>query len=140
MYLLKSILFYLLLLMTSVRFVDMSYLLAKGSTNLPVPVIVVTSAMILYGIVLIAYKLLSTIRMKQMVTFYLCQTGMIIFNLCYVSFFCPLQISMAETLLVGTFLDLLVNVILLYVCFKRMRSFPISAPAAAHMDKREMRV
>lgn len=133
MLLLKSVLFYLLALTTSVRFVDMIYLLIHGSTNLPVPVIAVTSAMILYGIILIVCKFISTIRMKRLLTFYLVQSVMIVFNLCYISFWCPLHISFAEALIIGTFLDLLVNVALLYVCFKRIRSIPFSTPHGMHV-------
>lgn len=120
---LKSVLYYLLLLTTSVRFVDIIYLLAKDSTNLPTPVIIVTSAMILYGVFLVVKKVISTVRLKQLVTFYTVQTGMIAFNLIYVAVRCPLQISASETLIVGTFLDILANIGLIYLCMKQIRSF-----------------
>lgn len=129
--LLKSVLYYLLLLTTSVRLIDMIYLLAKGSTNLPVPVIAVTSAMLLYGIALIVYRFIATVRMKQLVTFYSVQTLMIAFNLVFVAAACPLRMSAAETLIVGTFLDLLINAGLIYTSMKRMRSFQFSIPYEA---------
>lgn len=117
--------YYLLLLTTGVRFADMIFLLSKDSTNLPVPVIVVTSAMILYGIALGVTKFISSVRMKQLTVFYGIQSAMIAFNMIYIAVACPLRISGAETLVVGTFLDLLVNVSLIYVSYKRMRSFQL---------------
>lgn len=120
---LKTGLYYLMLLTTTVRFGDMIFLLTKDNTNLPVPVIAVTTAMILYGIGLAFYRFIGTIRMKQLVTFYVMQTAMIAFNLLYVALFCPLQMSAAEILVVGTLLDLIVNIGLIYVSMKRMRSF-----------------
>lgn len=127
LHLLKSVLYYLLLLTTTVRFADMIYLLAKDSTNLPIPVIAVTSLMILYGIFLGVKKFVTTIRMKQMLHFYLVQTGMIVFNLIYVAAFCPLRVSAVETVIVGTFLDVLVNAGLIYACLRQMRSFYLPA-------------
>lgn len=126
---LKSILYYLLLLTTSVRFIDMIYILAKDSTNLPVPVIVVTAAMILYGVVLAFYKFVGTVRMKQLVAFYAVQSGMIVFNLVYTAVFCPLQISFGETVLMGTFLDLIINGGLIFVGMRRMRNMQYAIPA-----------
>lgn len=129
-YLLKSVLYYLLLLTTTVRFADLIYLLSRDSTNLPVPVIIITSAMILYGIATGVSKFIRPLRMKPLLTFYKTQTAMIAFNLIYVAVASPLRMSAAETLIVGTFLDLLVNVGLIYVCMKRMRSLSLPLPAA----------
>lgn len=126
--------YYLLLLTTGVRFVDMIFLLSKDSTNLPVPVIVVTSAMILYGIVLGVAKFASSVRMKQLAAFYMVQSAMIAFNMIYVAVACPLSISGVETLIVGTFLDLLVNVGLIYASRKRMRSFQLPVTGERSMN------
>lgn len=133
---LKTVLYSLLVFTTLTRFGDMIFILAKASTNLPIPVIVVTSAMIIYGIVLVFSKFITMVRMKQLLTFYMIQSLMILFNIIYVAMFSPLQISMAETWIVGTFLDLLVNSVLIYASVKRMRSFYLPAPVA----KRTMNV
>lgn len=124
---LKSVLYYLLLLTTGIRFADMIYLLARENTNLPIPVIVVTSVMIIYGFVLGVYKFISTIRLKQLLAFYVIQTVLFVFNLVYVAVACPLTISPAETLIVGTFLDLIINVSLVYIGMKHIRSFMMPA-------------
>lgn len=118
---LKSLLYYLLFLTTTVRFVDIIYLMTKPSTNLPVIVLVVTSAMIIYGVVLLTKRVLSNLRLKQLTTFYVVQSAMIVFNIIYMAISCPLQVSFVETLIVGTFLDLLMNFGILYACMRQMR-------------------
>lgn len=119
---LKSVLYYLMFITTAVRFVDMIFLLTAGSTSLPIPVIAVSSAMILYGIVLVVKKFVSNLRLRQLMAFYMVQVVVVVFNLSYIAAFCPLQISVAETCVVGSFLDLIVDAGAIYACMKYMRS------------------
>lgn len=119
---LKSVLYYLLMVTTAVRFVDMIYLLSRESTNLPVLVIALTGAMILYGIVLVAKKFTSSIRLKELMLFYGVQAVLISVNLITVAAFVPLQLTLTETFLVGSFLDLLIDGCCLYACAKQIRS------------------
>lgn len=111
-----------MLLTTAVRFVDILYLLSRDNTNLPVPVIIVTSIMVLYGVFLTVKKFISNIRMKQLFIFYMIQSAMIVFNLIFTSVASPLRINAMETIIVGTFLDLIVNAGLIYMMFRQMRS------------------
>ena len=127
---LKSVLYYLLILFTGVRFIDIIYLLSTKPTNLPIPVIAVTSAMVLYGTVLIVKRFVSNLRMKELMAFYLVQAAAIVFNLAFVSRVCPLTLSFSEILCVGTFFDLIVAVSLVYYCVKQLRR-PVSD--IAHM-------
>lgn len=119
---LKSVLYVLLMATTSVRFIDIVYLLLKDRTNLPVAVLAVTSAMIVYGVFLLAKKFISKVTLKQLMYFYIIQTVMIAFNLFYIAIFCPLRISAAETFIAGTFLDILVNCAVIHLCTKQLRS------------------
>lgn len=137
---LKPVLYILLLLTTSVRFFDIVYLLAKENTNLPIPVILVTTAIILYGMVLAVRKFTSTIRLKQLMYFFIAQTGVIAFNLLYVSVATPLKMSVAEMLAAGTFLDLLVNGVLIYLCLRQIRSFHFPTVQEAVSGGRRMNV
>lgn len=134
---LKQVLYYLMLVTTTVRFVDMIYLLAKDNTNLPVPVLIVTTFMVLYGIYLVVRKFLGNILLKQLMTFYVIQTVMIVFNLVYFSIASPLQVSILETVAIGTFLDIIVNASVIYLCTKQMRShyFAVTQPVAATSNR-----
>lgn len=119
---LKSVLYYLLFLTTAVRFADIIYLLAKDRTNLPPAVIIVTAAMVLYGFALIFKRFIGHIRLKQFAVFYSVQTAMIVFNITYMAVTCPLTVSAAETLAVGTFLDIIVNCGILIACARQIKS------------------
>lgn len=135
---LKSVLYYLLLLTTAARFIDMVYILSRSSTNLPVPVIVVTAAMILYGVVLLAKKFIGNILLKSLMWFYMVQILMIVFNLVYVSIVCPFQISTAETIIVGTFLDIIISGFAVYMCSKQMRSHYFTVAGSAATSNRHV--
>jgi len=128
------VLYYLLLFTTTLRFVDIIYLLAGKTTDLPLPVILVTTAMVLYGIVLIVRKFVGTILLKHLQTFYLVQTAMIVFNIAYIALMSPLDISAVEFLVVGSFLDLIVNACILFACNRQMhRRYTPAATFLTHL-------
>jgi len=119
--LLKTVLYYLLLLTTTVRFIDIIYLMTRQTTNLPIVVLIVSTAMVLYGIVLLVKKVVGNVRLKQLTMFYMVQSVMIVFNLSYMAIVSPLKATGLETLIVGTFLDLLINCGIIYMATKQMR-------------------
>jgi hypothetical protein len=129
--LLKIVLYGLLVLTTALRLANIVYLLVKETTNVPLPVLVVTTVMIAYGIFLIAKKFIGKVTLRQLSHFYIVQTVMIAFNLFYVAMFCPLRIDVSEILVVGTFIDILVNGTIIYLCTKQLRSryFAVVEPA-----------
>ena len=114
--------YFLLVLTTTVRFADIIFLLTRESTNLPIAVLVVSTAMVLYGITLIMKKILGSVRFKQLTMFYLVQSAMIVFNLAFIAMAWPLKIGLIEIIVVGSFLDLLVNTGILLMGAKHMRS------------------
>lgn len=130
---LKSVLYCLLFASTTARLADIVYLLVNKKTNLPVAVIAVTIVMILYGIVLLVKKVVGNVTLKQLMAFYVVQTVMIAFNLAYVAIASPLRVSMAETFIVGTFLDILINCCIVYFCMKQIRShyFAVAQPVTS---------
>lgn len=115
----------LLLLTTSIRFVDMIFLLTRESTNIPTVVIVMTCAMIVYGVALGVSRFVSNLRMRQLVSFYMVQTAVIAFNLIFIAMTCPLSLGGLEMLAVGTFLDILINIALVGTSLKHIRRFEI---------------
>lgn len=132
-YMLKQVLYCLMLFMTVIRAGDMGYILIKGSTNIPIPVIAVTSCVILYGAVLLIRRLFVNVTLKQMMAYFSIETLAIIFNLIYIATNCPLKISAAETLVVGTFFNIIVNLSVLYFSTKQLRShyFAIAQPVTS---------
>ncbi|WRS26246.1 hypothetical protein U6B65_07735 [Oscillospiraceae bacterium MB08-C2-2] len=136
---LKSVLYYLTAVLTAVRFADMIYLLSADKTNLPIPVLVVTSAMIVFGLYLVVKKFIGVILLRQMTMFYLFNTVAILFNLIYTAVTSPFNITFLETIITGTFLDVIISVALLGMCIKRMRARYFSA-GPEFSDKRSINV
>jgi hypothetical protein len=99
----------------------MIYLLTRDSTNLPLSVILVTSTMIIYGLILIIKRFFGNVRLRQLMVFFGVQAALVVVNLVTVALFVPMQITMAETLLVGSFLDILIDCGALYAGFRFMR-------------------
>lgn len=128
---LKQVLYSLILAITVIRSTSMGYLLIKGKTNVPVLVLGVMLCMILYGIFLLVKRLFANVTLKQMMAFFMVESFAIIFNLIYISVNCPLSIGPLETLVVGTFFDIIISLAVIYFCTKQIRShyFAVAEPA-----------
>lgn len=120
--LLKSMLYYFILVTTAVRFADMVFLLTKDSTNLPMTVVAVTSAMIIYGIVLVVKKIIGNVNLRQLMLFFIIQAAMILFNITFTSLTSPLRYGLAETFIVGSFLDVIVDGFMIYLSVRSIKS------------------
>ena len=118
---LKSVSFLLLVAFTGLRLIDVMYLITRDSMNLPLAVIAITVVMVLYGIVLTVKQLVSRTTVKELMMFYILQASTIIFNLIFVAVACPVKLSLAEMLAVGTFLDLVVIGCVIYYGMKQLR-------------------
>lgn len=125
---LKQALYYLVMFTTAFRFIDMIMLLTKEQTNLPIAAIVMASIMTLYGIGIVFYRFISKIRLRHLACFYGVQSLLIVFNLAYTAFFNPLQVNLAETMLIGSFSELLINAGILYLIIRRVRYAILSVP------------
>lgn len=119
---LKTVLYGLLFATTTFRLADIIYLMARGNTNLPGTVFVVTGAVVVYGAVILVKRLNGNVTVKQFMMFFAVQAMAVIFNLSYVAITCPLRISGLETIAVGTFLDILVDICAVYFCMRQIRS------------------
>ena len=118
---LKPVLFGLLLVTTVMRFANIIFVLTRDSVNLPPLVLILATAMVLYGIILLVKRFFSTVRIKQFMFFFMAHAFVIAFNIIYIRATNPLQISGPEVMLVGTFFDLIIFLGVLYACIKHMR-------------------
>jgi len=122
-------------LFVGARLCSIVFLLAFSGTNLPRFVIWVTSAVVVYGAVLIIKKFISGIFIKELLWFFAAQAVAAGFNLWYMRLIgYALQLSLPEIITVGTFLDILVAACVLYYGIKQMRR------AAARETERNIRV
>ena len=112
----------LVVITTILRFSNIIFVVTRDAVNLPALVLVLTSAMVLYGITLSAKRFFTTIRLKQFMVFFLIHSLIISFNIVYVAVTSPLQVTVSEALIVGTFFDLIVFGGVLFACIKQLRS------------------
>jgi len=125
--LLKRVLYILLILTTAVRLVGVVATLAGGDTSLPAAVLVATSLTIIYGVLLLVRRFIFTIRLKHFIQFFAVQSMVFAFNLAVVSQTVLLSVTRAETLVVGSVLDILINCVAIYYCVKTLRRIKFAA-------------
>jgi len=121
--LLRAILLLLVAITTIVRFSGVVFVLTRDAVNLPALALILTTVMVIYGLILVTRKLMmGSVRLRQFMAFFLLQTAVIVFNLIYVASVHPLPITAPETLVVGTFFDLLINAGILFICIRHLRN------------------
>jgi len=113
---LKKTLSFLVLATTVLRLGSLVYLLLLSSTNLPAPVLVITFLIMLYGLFLILKRLFLSISLRNYLWFFIIQPAAITINMIAVKATTPLQLSLYEIIVVGTFLDILIAVGAVYFC------------------------
>ena len=118
---LKTVLYMLVLWTTAVRLVAIIAVLAVGTDSLPALVLVLTSLTVLYGVFLLIRRFVFTLHLKHFVQFFAAQSVVFWFNLSLVSRTVLLQISGLEAVVVGSLLDILINVVAIYYCVRSMR-------------------
>jgi hypothetical protein len=127
--LLKTILYWILIFSTTARFVDLIYVLALQQTTLPLVVVLVAAASVLVGIVLLVKKFIGVLPLKQLMLFFIVEAAATVFNIAYLAANYPLEITLAEAVLCGTFLHLLVDALVVYTCLRHLRQqfVPVAA-------------
>ncbi len=97
-------------------------LLFRADTHLPVTVLVVTSAVVLYGLFITFRRLAGPMRITQMTVFFSVQSAAILFNLFFTSRNVPLALDVPEIITVGTFLDILINAYMIISIIRQRRN------------------
>ena len=118
---LKTVLYILLLLTTSLRLISVVFLLAAESTALPTIVLVTTSLSVFYGIFLLVRRFIFNLRLRHFVQFFAVQSAVMLFNLFFVSNSVMVALSVVEVIATGTFPDILINLTAIYYCVRSMR-------------------
>jgi predicted neutral ceramidase superfamily lipid hydrolase len=121
--LLKTVLYYLLILITALRLADIVFLLTAGGTNLPLAVIVSSCLMLAYAAILISKRIFGgNVTLRQYIAYYVIHALVTLFNLFYTSAATPLPVSLLEAFAIGTFFDVLIDTGAVYFSRKQIRS------------------
>lgn len=107
-----------MVLNTLVTTLVMLFLLTTGSTALPGLVLALRGILILSAFVLITKKYVSWVRRGELAIYYLAEAAVAGFNLIYLSFFYPVDVSILEFSITGTLLTPILNVILVLLLNK----------------------
>jgi hypothetical protein len=121
--LLKTVLLLLITVTSLIRLVDMVYLLVAAGTNLPFAVIILACILLGYALILIAKRLIGgNVTLRQFMAYFIVHAIVTVFNLVFTSLSTPLRVTGPETLAIGTFFDVLVDILAVYLCQRQIRS------------------
>jgi len=117
----KKILYALVFLTSAVRLICVVFLFAREHSVLPPAVLMLTSLTVLHGMFLLVRRFIFTLHLKHFVQFFVVQSAVFAFNLVLTSHAVLLPIDLVERVVVGSLLDILVGVTIIYYCAKSMR-------------------
>ena len=117
----RKVLDYAILLKVLVRIVAIGLLFGFGLTQMPAVIFATSSVICALGF-LTFYRSVSMHKSRKETEAFLCfEMAIIIFNMLFVSFSCPVAVTVADTLLTGSVFDLLVNICLFFYAHKQYK-------------------
>lgn len=110
----KAFFFAVMITTTAIRLASLIIVLSGGNTALPAITLVLSSASIIFGALLIVRRYVFSIRFRHFIQFFSIQTMIFGINLTVVSNTVILHLSFWEILLTGTLLDIIIGVGIIY--------------------------
>ncbi len=134
---LKTLLYYFLVVVTTLRLTGVVYLLASGETNLPTAVLAAVAAVLFYSTILICKRLFGgNVTVRQFMAFHIVRAATVVFNLTFTSLTSPLLVTGLEVFAIGTFLDVLIDLCIVYFCQRHIRSHYLEVARDAALTTR----
>ena len=122
-----TILFYMMLAGAVTRLVSAGMLAMMGRINLPAGLVLLSLAVALLGLGLVAKRCLGNLRLREIVSYHLTADVVSLVSIVVLHFY-MVDISMIETLITGSVLSVLASVSVLFLAFRKKRYH--RAPAA----------
>ena len=126
---LRKLMIYLMMLATALRFFSLSFSLILDVERLPIPVVVSVAAMIIIGAMLILRNVRTPLGKKELTTYYPLASASVLFNLLFIKFFSPIEVSALDLCVIGTMLDVVVNTALTLMLLKESRYVMVEVSA-----------
>ncbi|MBC8584134.1 hypothetical protein [Youxingia wuxianensis] len=126
---LRKLMIYLMMLATALRFFSLSFSLILDVERLPIPVVVSVAAMIIIGAMLILRNVRTPLGKKELTTYYPLASVSVLFNLLFIKFFSPIEVSALDLCVIGTMLDVVVNTALTLMLLKESRYVMVEVSA-----------
>ena len=115
----KAVMFYYLLARLLVKMGTTAYVYFFGQTELPAVVLIILTAVIAIGIAVIVRYFMGKSSKKEMAVFFTVDTAAILFNMLFIRMSAPVEIGQADTMAIGTILDVIINVALVVYAFRK---------------------
>lgn len=125
----KKLLEYSLLAKITIRVLAIGILFGFGITQMPALIFITSSLVCALGFVTFYRSYSLQKNSKEIVAFLMLEVGIIIFNMLYMSVGSPLTVELYDTLLTGSVLDIMINVILVAYARKQHKYTIIESEA-----------
>lgn len=112
--------FIYMLVSTAFRVVDLIVVLGLQELSLPIFIIVDVVVLILLGIFLIFRKATRKLGLSGLLLFSLVSIAFISINIAYIAYSVQISLSIAESLLVGSILEIIIHMVFIYYAGKRL--------------------
>lgn len=129
-----TILFYMMLAGAVTRLVSAGMLAMMGRINLPAGLVLLSLAVALLGLGLVAKRCLGNLRLREIVSYHLTADVVSLVSIVALHFY-MVDISMIETLITGSVLSVLASVSVLFLAFRKKRYITVRRQQE---DKRQM--
>ncbi len=117
----RKILDYAILIKVLIRVAAIGFLFGFGLTQMPAVIFATSSVICALGF-LTFYRSYSMHKSRKETKAFLClEMAIIVFNMLFVSFSCPVSVTTLDTLLTGSVFDLFVNVCLFFYAHKQYK-------------------
>lgn len=118
---LKTIALIYLVFNTLFRMGNLIYLYSIRDFDLPTVIIVLTSIMVVLGVWFIVKRLRNRLLLRHVLAYSIVVVLVMTFNLLYIAVTFPLPLTLSESFVVGSVLDIIVNLIILRYGYKQVR-------------------
>ena len=129
-----TILFYMMLAGAVTRLVSAGMLAMMGRINLSAGLVVLSVAVALLGLGLVAKRCLGNLRLREIVSYHLTADVVSLVSIVVLHFY-MVDVSMIETLITGSVLSVLASVSVLFLAFRKKRYITVRRQQE---DKRQM--
>lgn len=118
---LKKVMFFLMAIYSTVRFLAMSYMISTQADRLPLMVYLAAGITVAVGLFLVCKRIIFRVRIRQMEFYYGITALAALFNLIFIKSTSRLQATAIDFIVIGTMLDIVVSVTLIVLAEKERK-------------------
>lgn len=121
----KKALLLIITIYTLIRLVSFGFILIPWQINLPLIIFITSGLMTVFGIYLLIKNFITPNKMLYYYVYLIADSVVILFNLIYVRLATSIMVSVADALLIGNILEIVINFILFIFARHHMKYIKI---------------